>query len=203
MTPRRNISTTPDRHARRGGFTLLELMVVLGILATISAMAAPQLMSLMRESTVFKEADRVREAMADARRYAIDTGIDYEFRFEANGANVVVLPSENELNVDDSGNSKTTEKYIRLSLELPEDFRLHLGPDGELESETLDVTRFGDLDASTLSRMSWSAPVMFRFDGTSQDFTLHVADKERLTAEVSVRGLTGTIRTSQVYQEDE
>ncbi|MEZ6130908.1 MAG: prepilin-type N-terminal cleavage/methylation domain-containing protein [Planctomycetaceae bacterium] len=202
MIPRRTISTSSGRHACRGGFTLLELMVVLGILATISAMAARQLMSLMRESTVATEADRIREVMAEARRYAIDTGIDYEFRFEVNGPGVVVLPSENELNVDDAGNSTTTEKYFRISLELPEDFRLHMGKDANVESESLAVERFGDLNSATLSRKTWSTPVMFRFDGTAQDFTLHVADKSLLTAEVSVRGLTGTIRTSQVYQED-
>lgn len=184
------------------GFTLMELLVVLGILATISAMAAPQLMSLMRENTVFEQADRVREVFGDARRFAIDTGIDYEFRYEPGGPMIVVLPTENELNVDSEGNSNTTEKYMRLSLELPEEFRLQAAEGLDETSETLDAARFGQLDSGSLSRRSWSAPIIFRFDGTAQDFELRVADKSGLTANISLRGLTAACRLSQVYQED-
>ena len=59
------------------GFSLLELMVVVAIIAMISAMASPQLMSLMLENAVFDAADQVRASLGETRRYAIDTGIDY------------------------------------------------------------------------------------------------------------------------------
>ncbi|MCP4175173.1 MAG: prepilin-type N-terminal cleavage/methylation domain-containing protein [Fuerstiella sp.] len=189
---------------RSGGFSLMELMIVLAILAMISAMAAPQLMSMIRESTVFEAADRVRATLGQARQFAIDTGIDYEFRYELNGPAMVLLPSENELNLDDSGSqSTTTEEYIRLLVELSEDMRLRADAGVEELSETLDAEQFGSLGGSELSRKSWSRPIMFRFDGMADDFVFRVSDEEGLTSKIDLRGITGTARTSQVYQEED
>ena len=189
----------------RAGFTVLEIMIVVAILATIAAMAAPQLMSLVQESSVFREADTVREWMGEARRYAIDTGIDYEFRYEIAGASFVVLPSEQELNINDNGDSTTTEQYVRIHQELAEGIFLRAGDDDEEVAESLDSERFSGLDATEPSQKSWSAPVMFRFDGTADDFTLKVANIEGLTSEVKVRGLTGSVstRAAEIYQEED
>lgn len=188
---------------RTGGFSLLELMIVLAILATVSAMAAPQLMSMIRESTVFEAADGVRDALGQARQFAIDTGIDYEFRYELNGPAMVILPSENELNLDESGSrSTTTEQYVRLLAELSEGMRLRADEGVEEASETLDAERFGSLGGSELSRKSWSRPILFRFDGVADDFVFRVSDKEGLTSKIELRGITGTARTTQVYQEE-
>ncbi|MEZ6126030.1 MAG: prepilin-type N-terminal cleavage/methylation domain-containing protein [Planctomycetaceae bacterium] len=182
------------------GFTLMEIVIVVAILVAVSAMVAPQLMSMVREGVVFRQADEVREVMSEARRYAIDTGIDYEFRYELNGPGVVVLPTETELNVDEDNQSTTTEKYMRLFLELAEDIQLSSGDPLQQPSETLPPERFGDLNATDLASRSWSTPVLFRFDGTAEDFELKVSDPSLLTSIVSVRGLTGATRTSQVYQ---
>lgn len=187
---------------RRQGFTLLELMVVMGILALISAMAAPQLMSMIRESTVFEAGDRIREAMGEARRFAVDTGIDYQFRYEVDGNTIVVLPCEQELNLDESGTSSTTtEKYIRLMVEFPEELRLH-GASLTQATERLDPALFGDLPGGALAQKSWSSPITFRFDGTSDTAEVRVSDANRLTCNVTVRSLTGSARVSQVYQEE-
>jgi prepilin-type N-terminal cleavage/methylation domain-containing protein len=192
------------RPSDRDAFTVLEILVVMSIIVMVASMAAPQLMSMIRESTVFEAADQVREAAAEARRFSIDTGIDYELRYEVGGATVVILPSELELNVDESQNtSNTTEKYMRLLVELPEEIRLR-APDGVEEvSESLDAVRFGDLSGDMLTQKSWSAPILFRFDGTADNFTLRVSDKDGLTSNISIRGLTGSIRVSQVFQEDD
>ncbi len=182
----------------------MELMIVLAILAMISAMAAPQLMSMMRESTVFEAADRVRETLGQTRQFAIDTGIDYEFRYELNGPTMVILPAESELNLDDSGSkSTTTEEYVRLLVLLSDDMRLRADDGVEELSETLDAERFGSLGGAELERKTWSRPIMFRFDGMADDFVFRVSDKEGLTSEIALRGITGTARTSQVYQEED
>ena len=180
----------------------MELLLVVAIVVGVSAAAAPQLMSMIRESAVFEASDNVRETMGEARRYAIDTGIDYEFRYEINGASIVVLPSENELNLDESGTtSTTTERYMRLSLDLPESMQLRGAAGVDEVSENLEPERLGDLP-SNLAEKSWSAPVVFRFDGTVRDFELRVSDKSGLTSKVILRGLTGAARTTAVYQEE-
>lgn len=191
--------------SRRGAFTVLEIMIVVAIISMIAAMATPQLMSLMRESSVFREAEKVREGMSDARRYAIETGIDYEFRYELNSSSFVVLPSEQELNVDDAGDSTTTEQYFRVHGELAEGIQLKAEEGVEETSESLDPEVFTGLDATELSQKSWSQAVVFSFDGTAQDFTIRVADPSGLTAKVTVRGLTGAVstRANEIYQEDD
>ena len=182
---------------------MFELIIVVAIIALVAAMAAPQLLSMIRESTVFEAADNVRETMGESRRYAIDTGIDYEFRYEVNGSTVVVLPSELEQDVDESDNtSQTTGSYVRLAVELPESIQVKAAEGVEESSERLEASVFGNLAGSQLSQKSWSAPVLFRFDGTSDDFELRVTDENGLTSTVSVRGLTGSARTSQVYEEE-
>lgn len=205
MRPLNPPSQQPARSHRRAAFTLLEIMIVVSILAMISAMAAPQLMSLVQESSLFREADSVREWMAETRRYAIDTGIDYEFRYELNGASFVVLPTEDELNVDDSGNSTTTEEYRRVHQQLSEGIQLKAAEGIDESAESLEATKFVGLDANELSGKSWSAPIIFSFDGTTQDFTLRVVNENGLTAEVTLRGLTGGVstRATEIYQEDD
>lgn len=197
-------SRNPQFERLRGAFTVLELLIVLGIIVAIASMAMPQLISSIRESSVFDAADRIRETAAEARRFAIDTGVDYEFRYEVGGAAVVVLPAENEQAAyDEQDTNNTTEKWMRLLEELPEGFTLR-APEGVTEAgETLDAIRFGDLQGESLTRKSWSTPVIFRFDGTAEDFELRVVNEDGLTSVVSIRGLTGSIKTSQVFQESD
>lgn len=197
-------SNAPKAGTDRRAFTVLEIMIVVAILGMIAAMTAPQLMSLVQESSVFREADSVREWMGEARRYAIDTGIDYEFRYELNGSNFVILPSEQELNVNENGQSTTTEKYVRIHQELAEDIHLKALEGNEERAESLEPECFAGLDATELSQISWSEAIVFCFDGTAQDFTLRVVDDEGITAEVKLRGLTGSVstRAAEIYQED-
>lgn len=188
----------------RSGFSIFELLIVITVLFIIAAMAAPQMMSMIRESRVFKAADQLREAMGEARRFAIDTGIDYEFRYELNGPTVVILPSELESIVDEAtGTSTTNEEYIRYAIELPEDLRISAAEGVQETSERLDSQVFGSLGGSQLAQKSWSAPILFRFDGTSEDVEIRISSDDGLTSKVSVRGLTGSARTGQVYQEED
>lgn len=185
------------------GFSVLELLIVLGIIVAIAAMATPNLMSMVQENAVFNEADRLRETLGETRRFAVDTGIDYEFRYELNGPTGVVLPSEVELNETEEGQSTTTGQYHRALLQMPDGMRIRADEGIEERSETLDADRFGNLGGGELTKKQWSTAIIFRFDGQSDDFVFRVSDKAGLTSKVTLRGLTGTTRTSQVYPEED
>lgn len=199
MTPCK--SQTGFKHSE--GFSILELLIVLGIIAMIAALATPNLMSMVQENAVFNEADRLRETLGDARRFAVDTGIDYEFRYELNGPTAVILPAEIELNETEEGQSTTTAQYHQDLLQMPEGMRIRADAGIEEKSETLDAERFGNLGGAELTKKQWSTPIMFRFDGQADDFVFRVSDKAGLTSKVTLRGLTGTTRTSQVYPEED
>ena len=58
----------------RLGFTLLELILVIGILVAISAIALPTVTRSFSSQSLLKAADRVRVSMGQARVRAIQTG---------------------------------------------------------------------------------------------------------------------------------
>jgi prepilin-type N-terminal cleavage/methylation domain-containing protein len=188
----------------RTAFSLVELLIVLAVMVVVAAMAMPNMLESMREGEVYKAAELVRETLAEARKFAIDSGIDYQFRYEVNGQSFVVIPTEIE---PTTANSMTSDadagNYYRLVGELDESFTLHIAGEGEVDTaESLESVWFGDLpEAGALAGKSWSAPIYFRFDGTATDGKLKVVDEDRRTAELSVRGLTGAVRLTPVYTE--
>jgi len=187
----------------RRGFSLLELLVVVAIIGFLAAMVAPNVIAQVRENRVAQAAESVREVIVEARNFAIDSGIDYQFRYEPNGQRFVVLPRElepGEANSTDSDSA--TGNYLRLSGQLEESIRFSAPEDSDEAIETLDSRWFGQLaDALSLSQLNWSAPIVFRFDGRADDGAFRVVSESGLTADLEVRGLTAGIRVSRVYPE--
>ena len=185
----------------RSGFTLFELMIVLAILVAVTAMAAPQMMERIRSGRVQEAAENVREVLAAARTYAIDTGVDYHFRFEVGGNYVVAIPAEQDASIGNSYDSDSeTAEFLYRSGELPETIFLRNSFGDTSGSETLKGHAFGNLEnAGNLASKTWSMPILFRFDGSAEDKTFRVMDEEQRSCDVSVRGLTGAIRTSGVF----
>lgn len=188
------------------GFSLLELLIVIGILVAVSAMAVPPLMDRIRTGRVQEAAESVREVLANGRRYAIDAGIDYHFRYELNGHAFVAIPAEPNPTLANSYSS-TDEEDTRVVVEAGElDETLFIRPlSGDISSsESLDPEAFTDLpNAGELASKTWSAPILLRFDGTSEDKRFRVMDEQQNAAEISIRGLTGGVRVSQVFTMEE
>lgn len=193
---------------QRRGFSLAELLIVLALLLALAGLAAPALMDRLAESQVYRAAESVREVLAEARTFAIDTGIDYQFRYEVNGQYFVVLPEEIEPSTANSvTDDSDSSEYLRLSGQLNEGIQLRAadessGDEERQATEQLSPAWFGGLpDAGMLSSKSWSAPIAFHFDGSASDGTFRVMDESGRTADISVRGLTGAVRLAAVYRE--
>ncbi|MEZ6059056.1 MAG: prepilin-type N-terminal cleavage/methylation domain-containing protein [Planctomycetaceae bacterium] len=187
---------------RRSGFSLMELMIVLGLLVAVAAIATPTLLSEMRNNRVYDAGETVREVLAESRRLAIDSGIDYQFRYEPNGQHFIVVPTEIEPKDSNSLiGEQSTSTYVRLTGDLGSGFRIRAMDDTQDTAERLGPEWFGNVqDGALLAQKSWSTARLFRFDGTSDDFKFRVTDDAERTVEISVRGLTGAVRLSQVYQ---
>jgi type II secretory pathway pseudopilin PulG len=202
MLQRRTVTPKPPA----AGFSLLELMLVIGVLVAVSAMAVPPLMDRIRAGRVQEAAESVREVLSNARRYAIDAGIDYHFRYELNGQAFVAIPAEPNPTLANSFSS-TDEADTRVIVEAGElDETLFIRPfSGDLSGgESLDPEAFTDLpNAGDLASKNWSAPILLRFDGTAEDKRFRVMDEQQNAAEISIRGLTGAVRVSQVFVMEE
>lgn len=195
-------SATKHRHA----FTLFELIIVLAVLVAVTAMAAPAMMDRIRSGQVQDAAEKIREVLAAARVYAIDTGVDYHFRYEIDGHNVIAIPAEQNQLIGNSNDSDgETSDFFYRSSEVPETIFLRSSRGGTSGSESLKSTAFGNLpNAGDLASKNWSSPILFRFDGSAEDTTFRVVDEDQRSCDVRVRGLTGAISISNVFiMEDE
>ena len=193
--------TTNSIRSGRPGFSLLELLIVIAVLLSVAAMAVPPMMDRLQSGRVQDAAESVREVLANARRYAIDAGVDYHFRYELNGRAFVAIPAEPSpvLANSYSGDEEDTRIVVEAG-ELDETLFIKPMPEADTLSESLEVEAFTDLpNAGELAQKTWSAPILFRFDGTAEDSQFRVMDDGTRTAEITVRGLTGSARVSQVF----
>ena len=194
-----------QRTQQPSGFTLLELMIVAAVMVLLVSIATPSIMSMRREAWLAEQTDSVRELMAQARQFAVDEGIEYTFHYEIGGNHALVLPAENEEDsseaTSESGQTATIQEYDRVLLELPEELKIRAPEGYEDVSENIDQQRFGSLVGSQLENKQWSQGIRFRFDGTTDDFELRIHDEDDLSCNVTLRGLTGSVRTTQVYTE--
>ncbi len=201
----KRIGKIPARRAP-SAFSLFELMLVLAILVTVTSIAVPPMMDRLKNGKVQEAADLVRETLANARRYAIEAGVDYHFRYEVNGQFFVAIPAEPNPGL--ANNYSEDSEDIRVALEsgeLDEELMLAALDGEESGAETLEVEAFTQLsNAGELASKTWSKPIVFRFDGTAEDRTFRVMTiTDRRTSEISVRGLTGAVRATQVFEMEE
>lgn len=200
-------STSHSRRRRVSGFTLLEVMIVVAVMVLLVGIVTPALVQMRREAWLGEQTDRVREIMAQARQFAVDEGIEYTFHYEMGGNHAVVLPAENEEDTSEatteSGQSAVATEYARALLELPEELKIRTPEEIEEEGESIPQARFGSLVGNQLEDKRWSKGIKFRFDGTSEDFELRIHDDAKLSCNVTLRGLTGSVRTTQVYTESD
>ena len=70
---------------RTAGYTLIELMIVLAILAAMAAMVLPAMRGPLDKSRLRGASRQVQAAMSKARFFSIREGVRVEFRYQING----------------------------------------------------------------------------------------------------------------------
>lgn len=71
----------PNSSSRRAGFSLIELMVVLGVVGLLLAIAAPNLIGLLGSTTLTGEGSYLRNQLTMAQQLAVSKSADVEVRF--------------------------------------------------------------------------------------------------------------------------
>lgn len=72
------------RRDPRAGYTLLELMIVVVIIAVVSALAAPGIVETMRENKVYQGTSDITRMFRQARLEAVSRGTAVAIRFDGN-----------------------------------------------------------------------------------------------------------------------
>jgi prepilin-type N-terminal cleavage/methylation domain-containing protein len=200
----------PPSHFRLA-YTLVEMLLVLAVIGTLAAVAWPSVLRMQADHDLSAAAEHVRQPLATARTWAIRTGVAFQFRFEPNGRNFVVVPQDAEPESPTNspqGNSSspnTASAQFRHAGELPAtaSFRSISAASNPLMSgQKLPESALKGLpNAGALSGIGWSDPLVFAADGTAQDIVLAIGDRRGHRIDITIRGLTGAASVGPMYRE--
>ena len=196
----------------RHGFTLLEVMLVLGILAVFAGVTVPSVMRMFGQQKLTGSAERVRSAIASTRIRAIESGIIYQFCCETNGSRYVVVPFEpDHANSQQGGGASLLSRAagrlpagivfssinIRTS-NTPATSGSSAAPANTMPTVGSHKLMPGSLDglpnAGDLAGANWSTPVLFHPDGSANaDLEIMVTDPKMQHIKLRVRAFTGAV----------
>lgn len=186
--------------SRRPALTLVEVILVLALLVVIGAVVTPILAGSLADARLRHGGDVLRAAWGKARVAAMQSGEPYLFRCEPNGARyqierlaTLVAPdaeAARELPPDEFDEAEYHDAdVLRLARA-----RLPAG----IVFASVEVSAVPPMAAGAATAGGWSAPIVFHADGTTSDAVVHLANADGTQLRVTLRGLTGSARASEV-----
>lgn len=195
------------RSNRQRGVTLLELMLVLGLLVIISALALPSATQPLESYRLRKSGDLIRAEWAKARAKAMETGRTYVFRHEPEAGGYYIEPWYSDEDYLESSTltgmgvapvaAPTTGLFSQsaptTTKHLPEEIVFVASETTQDAREQLAVQ---GTDALQNQDTSMSSPIFFYPDGTSSTANLLVKNARGRYIKLALRGLTGVVYVS-------
>jgi len=191
------------RGSLRRAVTLIEVILVVSILAALAALSYPSVDSLLEKLAMDEAVSPVRNHLAGTRIRALGAGLTWQFRFEPGGQRYVAVPYEfDEIEGDDEQQQQQLELLPRVSGQLPEGFTFSPADEATSGTEALDESAVAGLtEQKKLVETTWSPPLLFFSDGTSQTASFDIVDEQLRSRRLSVRSLTGSVTLSDPSQE--
>lgn len=182
----------------RRGFTLLEVLLVLALAVAVTAVALPALGRPWASQRLRSAADLIRAEWTRARFKAISTGQTVVFRYTPEGSRYLTEVTGTDsfsawagefgaVAEDDLGFRSVCEQRV-----LPQGV-IFVG--AEVLADTRTQATDGELPAAS---PEWSDAIYFYPDGTTSTARLVLSNEYSDWVEVTLRGLTGVITTSDV-----
>jgi prepilin-type N-terminal cleavage/methylation domain-containing protein len=194
----------PVFRRRRGprGYTLLEMLIVVAVLAVVVSFSWPVLRKSMYKSELVSAARRLRDDLARARLEAIESGTARQFRYqpgtgryefsartstEGGGAALVAAEGLGDDDLLPAGEPLKAEADERL---LPGDV-CFVGP-------AVAPSPAGSLALEP--QTEWSDPVVFYPSGRALNARIRLVGAGDYYVDVTLRGLTGAAKVGQVQK---
>jgi prepilin-type N-terminal cleavage/methylation domain-containing protein len=184
-------------HKLRGGFTLLEMLLVLALMSALAAVAIPSFQGPLADRRLRSSAEHVRAAWLTARSEAMTSAQIYMFRYEPQTGDYTIGPWDGDgSGVETASNSLSVVSGAPTTL-----------PEGVtfVGGSTQQDTRSAAVDATGASAIGGSSapPVLFYTDGSTSTVELQLAHEIGLGVTLSMRGLTGVVTVSDTYSLEE
>ena len=201
-----------DQQPTRFGYTLMEMMIVQGVLVLLVGMSWPALRSPLAKNRLLDAAKQVRIELVRARLKAIDTGVAQQFRYQLGTGRFVVVPasvavstngfrdqstgiSNHGSNASDVDGDSSSEEVEPTTLSEGIQF---VDPEAE-EGSSIDAEPTTD----SLDEETWSEPIFFRPNGRSNSARIALAGERGFRVGVALRGLTGAIKVGEIERSDD
>ncbi|MCA9109451.1 MAG: prepilin-type N-terminal cleavage/methylation domain-containing protein [Planctomycetaceae bacterium] len=206
---------------RCDGFTLVELLIVCGLLAAIAAMSWPAVRGSLAKSRLKKAASDLRTTIGRTRNDAIRKGQSFSLRYELNGSRYrierfsgqtpdvsdgtgdlpVSLNDGSTVGLEPSSNEEGD--FEPIEKELPEGVRF---TSVDVESTDASIESFPSAEAlapaeeilgpEVAESTEWSEPIVFHANGRTDNAQLRVINQRDFFIDLSLRGLTGIVTST-------
>lgn len=195
-----------DRSRSSSGFTLLELLLVVAVLAAIASLTLPQIAWLLGDRRVVRAADQVREELMMARIDAMRNGRIMMLDGEIDSNQLRIRPyfsmADSVNAIDQTGSQSgllsgadqgmlTTvmddESQTKM-IDLPEEISV-------ANIAVVSAARAAEITQANLSNEAsgFSSPILFYPDGTTSTAAVVVSDPKYGKITVKLRGITGDV----------
>lgn len=198
---------------RRSGFSLLEILLVVGVLAAVGMLAYPLVSNQLENNRLRFAGEEVRAALARARNEAMGSGRTYVFRCQLNTGSYVVEPWVNNddllesdlVTMGGAAVGESTQELAALQVgpqakTLPEDVTF-AGSEtvGDARQQLLAATA----DSATEAESNWSTPIFCYPDGTCSTARIVLRNLRDRYVLLTLRGLTGVVTTRGLLAADQ
>jgi Tfp pilus assembly protein FimT len=200
----------------RAGVSLLELLIVLGLLVLIGAMAVPTLERPLAAQKLRKAAELVTAHWDRARVHAMQHGQTMVFQYQVETGKFRLQPWYSEDDVleasqtavdpndpaADPASTSTSLGAAPVFKELPEGIQFLSSISLPDQRGQKIVDELSEITSSAGDGETWSAPVLFYPDGTATTTEVMLANESGSYVSIRLRGLTGVSRIGEVLSTD-
>ncbi|HXY37789.1 MAG TPA: type II secretion system protein [Planctomycetaceae bacterium] len=196
--------------ASRAGYTLLELLLVVGILMICAGAVAPSVMGMLANYHLKEGVQKAQAALAATRVHAVDATSTYQFRYEPGGRHFLAIPVDTDA-LSSPGpamapNGTSLAPSMFEAGLLPEGLSFQASASGATPSPAQTQAQMPAAndpgwtaalahvpDTHDFAQVNWSDPICFHPDGTASDATFTVVDTRGIGYRFTIREITGEI----------
>lgn len=160
--------------AHRLGFTMIELMVTLVIMALVAGLIMPSAVSAMRRNNVQSHGEKVLELLQFAQRYAVTSHHPVQVNIDSGKNTCWASVMQTKLPWLEQVQESNTRQLKMLVV--PPEYQL------SMQSQ----------DSQSTSSAAWDT-ITFKSDGRSDDTIIRLSDERGIAYEIIVFGSNGSI----------